>query len=561
MKMHDVPLLHALSPAPLSRLASCRFDNQGRQLSQLAWAFATLAVEDCPLLAAISSAALSQMQTYQPQSLSNLAWSVAKLKFLYLPLMDCIAPGAVGKMDEFNCQELSNTAWAFATCAVRHESLLAAISSTAIAKIFEFKAQSLTTTAWSFATLSIRDVPLMAAISAGSMPILPKFSYQDLSSTAWSFATVSFRDVPLMQAIAPASVMREFRMQSLANTAWAFATLAIRHAPLMKAIAANARRNISSGACEVGEHLDNIVPSLALSLNELDMLDEETEGVLRKFLLDMGSKEEQEACRLLPVVLDVAPRLPEPSVLKECGGLYVFLKPADWVLDVDKHMEQFRQVDPARSMRAWLAREFGDGSGIVYDNRKSCGFAHRLDKQTSGALLWASNYQVFYFTRMEFACRRIRKEYACLTTGVVPQEGCRFIRFPLKEADERDRLTRCVPWGKFASTEVMSVGHLVTPEGVLASLVKVKIHTGRKHQIRAHLAEIGHPLLGDAIYGGPCPSWGPRVCLHAEQISVSTLEGLLAVRVPLLDDLKVTFECLAVVDRLARAGCRASLEG
>lgn len=104
------------------------------------------------------------------------------------------------------------------------------------------------------------------------------------------------------------------------------------------------------------------------------------------------------------------------------------------------------------------------------------------------------------------------------------------------------------------------MGHLVAPEGHLVSLVQVRIHTGRRHQIRVHFAEAGYPLIWDKDYGGPRPHWSHRLCLHAQVMSLQTLEGPLVARVPVPDDLKTTFERLGLVDRLSRACRHAALE-
>merc|ERR1719277_175941 len=72
------------------------------------------------------------------------------------------------------------------------------------------------------------------------------------------------------------------------------------------------------------------------------------------------------------------------------------------------------------------------------------------------------------------------------------------------------------------------------------SLVAVRLHTGRTHQIRAHLSVAGHPLLGDATYGGTTPPWCPRIFLHARHLALDTgKEGEdIDVEVPLPADLR-----------------------
>mmetsp|Transcript_71868 Transcript_71868/g.221996 ORF Transcript_71868/g.221996 Transcript_71868/m.221996 type:complete len:92 (-) Transcript_71868:38-313(-) len=90
------------------------------------------------------------------------------------------------------------------------------------------------------------------------------------------------------------------------------------------------------------------------------------------------------------------------------------------------------------------------------------------------------------------------------------------------------------------------------------SLVKVRIHTGRLHQIRAHLAHCGHPLAGDGLYGaGAGPTWCPRIFLHCCDLRLDIGDGPLAVRSPLPIDLRNALDILAPLGVLGRRGLEA----
>eukprot|EP00435_Cladocopium_sp_Y103_P030175 s62_g7.t1 len=111
------------------------------------------------------------------------------------------------------------------------------------------------------------------------------------------------------------------------------------------------------------------------------------------------------------------------------------------------------------------------------------------------------------------------------------------------------------PKGRDSKTEVVSAIHLRGPDGLNVSLLQVRLHTGRRHQIRAHLAHEGHPLLGDSSYGGPEVSWCPRIFLHASRLVVNMEEagGEVDVTCPLPEDLQAALHHLEALDLRGRS--------
>ena len=124
------------------------------------------------------------------------------------------------------------------------------------------------------------------------------------------------------------------------------------------------------------------------------------------------------------------------------------------------------------------------------------GLLHRLDRASSGLLLFAKTARAYDSLREDFARRRIRKEYLAITARA-PVRGEGAIRQSLAEVRLQDRkVSRPDPSGSSAVTH-----YRVRARGTgEVALVECRIETGRLHQIRAHLSGIGAPLLGDLVY-------------------------------------------------------------
>lgn len=122
---------------------------------------------------------------------------------------------------------------------------------------------------------------------------------------------------------------------------------------------------------------------------------------------------------------------------------------------------------------------------------------HRLDHQTCGLCLFAKNERALEILQEVFRSRRMEKYYECLVRGIPKPPGAECRAYLVKDAKAgRVRITdRPVPEGK------MIVTAYETLEAGPVSRLRVHLVTGRTHQIRAHLAALGHPILGDDVYG------------------------------------------------------------
>ena len=142
------------------------------------------------------------------------------------------------------------------------------------------------------------------------------------------------------------------------------------------------------------------------------------------------------------------------------------------------------------------------------------GIVHRLDKDTSGLLLVALTETARLTLSGAFADRKVRKEYLALVSGLAPAQGeCRESIGRHPTAKIKMAVLEESRGGKAAHTEWRRLW--ASPDASV-SLLAVRIHTGRTHQIRVHMAHVGYPLLGDALYApAAVRTRASRQMLHA----------------------------------------------
>lgn len=282
-----------------------------------------------------------------------------------------------------------------------------------------------------------------------------------------------------------------------------------------------------------------------------------------------GAGRGEEVCAGLPEAMDDTRqhRLSgeeEPRILREQADILVLWKPPEWTVSVreaddEAEDDQWMHVGRgARPLQDWVAQRLGAQHSISSDAGTAYGLLHRLDRGTSGPLLCAKTYKGYFAAKLQFALRRVCKRYVCLGHGPLARGG-RWLEAPLRFlASEGNAGGRSVAAadGDRAATQVQAVGHLVEVPGAgLLSLVEVELRTGRKHQIRAHLSEEGHPLVADERYGGSVLKWCERVFLHSHRLcaDVGEGEGPLLALCPLPSDLRAALLRPSAADAPARA--------
>lgn len=268
------------------------------------------------------------------------------------------------------------------------------------------------------------------------------------------------------------------------------------------------------------------------------------------------------------IEVQIKPRLPlaaEPEnipleILYEDSDVLVVNKPAGMVVHAGAGHAQGTLVNALLYRRGKLSSGGGDlRPGIV----------HRLDRETSGALIVAANDLAHQKLGDEFRARKIEKRYVALVHGNLKGDSGTIELAIARDPRRRTRMTArragALARARDARTDWRVLARL---DGY--TLLEVDLHTGRTHQIRVHFAALRHPVVGDRLYGAPkVPSGGKiivpqlgRNFLHAARIGFTqpSSGARVVVRAPLPAELRQFLNCLVAALPERRAAIDAALQ-
>ena len=210
------------------------------------------------------------------------------------------------------------------------------------------------------------------------------------------------------------------------------------------------------------------------------------------------------------------PNVPETlDILYEDDDLLVLNKPPGISVHPSLHESSGTLVDA-------LLSYFPELRGVGEDPVRP-GIVHRLDKDTSGVLVIAKNQETFVELKELFRSRKIEKQYIAIVEGrVKAPRGT--ITLPIGRIGMRRGVDG--PGRPLGKVREAITNFVVRRRFRDATLLTLRPKTGRMHQLRVHLAAIGHPVLGDKLYGGKHTSLrASRQMLHASSLTLSRRNG------------------------------------
>ncbi len=216
-----------------------------------------------------------------------------------------------------------------------------------------------------------------------------------------------------------------------------------------------------------------------------------------------------------------------PKIIHEEKEFLILAKPAGLLMH---GLPNKTVAEP--TLADWLRIHFPETKKVGDDPDLRPGIVHRLDRDTSGVIVVARTQTSFEYLKSLFQSRAVTKRYLALARGHVALDRD-LIRKPIGvKPGTTQRSVRSTKDVKEAMTEYRVLERLVRDEAApvdpafKSTLLEVTPRTGRTHQIRVHLTFIGHPVLGDALYGPKKqPEWVSRLMLHAHTLEFPRKDG------------------------------------
>jgi 23S rRNA pseudouridine1911/1915/1917 synthase len=305
----------------------------------------------------------------------------------------------------------------------------------------------------------------------------------------------------------------------------------------------------------VGERLDRFLTSQVpdVSRSQIQRLIEDGHVTHSRYTKVKANNDIRDGDVIAVVLPEVQPSSAQPEdlpieILFNDPDVVVVNKPAGMVVHP-------AAGNPSGTLVNALLHHVRDLSGIGGEMRP--GIVHRLDKGTSGVMVVAKNDDTHHELARQFHDREVEKEYVALAWGLVQQR--KRINAAIGR-DPKNRVKMTTRRADRARNAVTRVTWARDLQGV--TLLRIAIATGRTHQIRVHLSEIGHPIVGDALYGGVRARVPQRLrpvlrltrpFLHAERLAFThpRTQERLEFSAPLPEDLEAVLMELVPADKFA----------
>ncbi|MGG1256925.1 RluA family pseudouridine synthase [Bacillus velezensis] len=199
----------------------------------------------------------------------------------------------------------------------------------------------------------------------------------------------------------------------------------------------------------------------------------------------------------------VTPEYGEPDILFEDNHMLIANKPAG----MPTHPNEKGQTGTLSNLIAYHFQINGEQAKVRH--------VHRLDRDTSGAVVFAKHRLAHAILDRQLETKTLKRTYIAAAEGkVTPKKGT--VDSPIGRDRSHSVRRRVSPGGQAAVTHYKVKGY---HPGAQLTLAEFELETGRTHQIRVHMASIGHPLAGDDLYGGSRTLFH-RQALHAKKVSV-----------------------------------------